>query len=627
MNNKKVFLLLISLVMMSLFANVVSAQEEPGVGESLAEAFNTIKDLFSFIPELITLEKLVSGESAAVFWAKFLVWLVLFASIYFGTSFVFKDRKNIQIIVALALSFIGTLGIPASWIIGIFKTYTLTASFLVFFIPVIAGLFLAHQIKFKIIKVVIYIGLIGILTFIRASLTSPDSILDVGGMMLWVNLLYGVVILALIWNIATAWGPVERLGNKVEDVVDNMLGVEGDGGETGGGYGGGDDDDDLGGGVEGGGETPAGPAGAPNVDVNQLVADVTRALQENQLTAAQIQAAVFQGIQEGVRAAGTGQQFSAQEMEEAMRRVMAQHQADHVTQDNLTNAIGRAVDQALHNNRPNPIDTNTLIRTVESAVQSLNLATEALNQMARNMTETIHRAGATQLTPEIIKEIVAAARAGSRGEIEHNELIVVLKEIRDALQRLPPDTSRGGGGAPQPPPGPKPTVIDEMELQEAKFIKLRLLKRAIGNHLTGGKCRDDKELSTVEKKYDEVVKELHELDRIVNREIQVHPLTDDYFNRLGVGESKRKALKNLFVTELNVYKKFHEIIGNIERLRLAGTAACNDLSTTENELKSVWNSAKNEVIDAIKVVELLIRLEAHELKILDKIGSKSSWKV
>jgi len=113
MNNKKVFLLLISLVMMSLFANVVSAQEEPGVGESLGEALNTIKDLFSFIPELITLEKLVSGEAAAVFWAKFLVWLVLFAAIYFGTTFVFKDKKNIQISVALALSLIGALGIPA----------------------------------------------------------------------------------------------------------------------------------------------------------------------------------------------------------------------------------------------------------------------------------------------------------------------------------------------------------------------------------------------------------------------------------------------------------------------------------------------------------------------------------
>ena len=68
MKDKKVFLLLISLVMMSLSANVISAQEE-GVGEGLAEAFGTINDLFGFIPELFTLEKLIGGDAAAVFWA------------------------------------------------------------------------------------------------------------------------------------------------------------------------------------------------------------------------------------------------------------------------------------------------------------------------------------------------------------------------------------------------------------------------------------------------------------------------------------------------------------------------------------------------------------------------------
>src|SRR3989338_11376623 len=96
MSRKKVFLLLVSFVfMMSLFANFVSAQEKSG----LEGAFDTIRKLFGFLPEVITLEKLVGGDAAAVFWAKFLVWLLLFAVIYFGAGFVFKEQKRIAVVV------------------------------------------------------------------------------------------------------------------------------------------------------------------------------------------------------------------------------------------------------------------------------------------------------------------------------------------------------------------------------------------------------------------------------------------------------------------------------------------------------------------------------------------------
>ena len=75
MNKKKVFLLLISLVfMMSLLSNFVSAQEEEG---ALAGAFDVIRRVFGFIPEMVTLEKLADGDAGAVFWAKFLIWVAL----------------------------------------------------------------------------------------------------------------------------------------------------------------------------------------------------------------------------------------------------------------------------------------------------------------------------------------------------------------------------------------------------------------------------------------------------------------------------------------------------------------------------------------------------------------------
>jgi len=237
MSKKKVFLLLISLVMMSLFANVVSASshDDTGAGEGLKKAAETIKDLFGFIPEVLTVEKLAGGDAGAVFWAKFLVWILLFMVIFYGTGFVFKDNKNLQIGVAIAISLLGALGIPSVWILGMFKTYTLTASFIVFMAPVVAGLIMAHKIQFKLVKAVIYIVLVGIITFIRGSLTSPDSILDVGPWMPWINIIYAVVVIALVWNLATAWGPGEKFKQAISD---KLFGGDGGGGGGSGGGGG-----------------------------------------------------------------------------------------------------------------------------------------------------------------------------------------------------------------------------------------------------------------------------------------------------------------------------------------------------------------------------------------------------
>ena len=87
MNSKKVFLLLFSLVIISLFSNVVFASNhdgDGGLGEGLGGVAETIHELFGFIPEVLTLEKLTGAESgsSALFWAKFLIWLLLFSVIY-----------------------------------------------------------------------------------------------------------------------------------------------------------------------------------------------------------------------------------------------------------------------------------------------------------------------------------------------------------------------------------------------------------------------------------------------------------------------------------------------------------------------------------------------------------------
>src|SRR3989338_1904393 len=173
MSGKKVFLLLVSLVIMGLFANGVFAQ-----GEGLGGVAETIRELFGFIPDVLTLDKLVGGDAAALFWAKFLVWLLLFAGLYFGASKVFADNKRIAVIVALAISLMGALLIPNNIVINIFQTYGLAAGFIVWFIPVVAGMFLAHKIPNPAVKTAFYLLLILILINIDRSLTSPGSWLE-----------------------------------------------------------------------------------------------------------------------------------------------------------------------------------------------------------------------------------------------------------------------------------------------------------------------------------------------------------------------------------------------------------------------------------------------------------------
>src|SRR3989338_3114247 len=123
MSRKKVFLLLISLVvMMSLFSNIVFGQQG-GLG-SIADTFYS---LFGFISDLVTVEKLVDNNAAALFWAKFLIWLLLFSVLYFGAGFVFRERNKVQIAVAFVIALIGAVTIPNIVIIGIFSTYSLAA--------------------------------------------------------------------------------------------------------------------------------------------------------------------------------------------------------------------------------------------------------------------------------------------------------------------------------------------------------------------------------------------------------------------------------------------------------------------------------------------------------------------
>ena len=200
MSRKKVFLLVVSLLLISLFSNAVSAQENNG---GLGSAFDTIRQLFAFLPELITMEKLLDADPVAIFWAKFLIWLGLFAVIYFGASFPFKQNPRIAVVVALVISLMSALMIPNSIIGSIFQTYGLLAAIIVWAVPVFAGFYLAHLVPNRLARALIYL-----LTFIVLTLINGNTLVqDTWNIALpYFTLLWAVVLILFLWNLFAGLG-------------------------------------------------------------------------------------------------------------------------------------------------------------------------------------------------------------------------------------------------------------------------------------------------------------------------------------------------------------------------------------------------------------------------------------
>ena len=211
MNIKKASLLFVSLVLLlALFANISFAAEKDS--QSLGGAFDTIRQLFGFLPELITMEKLLGGtDKAALFWAKFLVWLALFAVFYFGASFVFKDKKNIAIVVSLSFSLIGALLIPKSMLINALQTYGLLAGLLFWLVPLIAGFFVANMTSNHWLKAIIYGTAAWVLWSINETVVKEAGFINTS--FPYFSLLFAATVIAFFWNLlGIGWGTAGQAG-------------------------------------------------------------------------------------------------------------------------------------------------------------------------------------------------------------------------------------------------------------------------------------------------------------------------------------------------------------------------------------------------------------------------------
>lgn len=124
----------------SLLSLLPTAAAQPFAGD-IGNVGDAMMRLFGPIFGTNLLE---SGNFA--FWAKFLIWILLFAVFYWVFRLIFKENKNIAITVAGIVAAISSLGMPESMLRGIIESYTLFATFILYVAPIAGTLFLMNKV-------------------------------------------------------------------------------------------------------------------------------------------------------------------------------------------------------------------------------------------------------------------------------------------------------------------------------------------------------------------------------------------------------------------------------------------------------------------------------------------------
>ena len=107
--------------------------------------------LAALIPAIVTDNLRVwfgSGLGLDQVWVvRFMLFILLYAIIYFGASKVFKEHQNISITVSIVLGLLGSLTAPPDMLMSIATTYGLLGNVLFLLAPVFAGLYVAHKLN------------------------------------------------------------------------------------------------------------------------------------------------------------------------------------------------------------------------------------------------------------------------------------------------------------------------------------------------------------------------------------------------------------------------------------------------------------------------------------------------
>lgn len=138
MGRKTVLLLLVSLVIMGLFANIVFAQKETFLPDIVEK---TARFLFVDLGAMTN-----TAPDTFVLYSKFIFFILVFSIFYWGASKAFAQNKRIGGTIAFIFAIIGTVLIPKSFMIFLFETYAQVIGFAFGILPFVLGLIISHSV-------------------------------------------------------------------------------------------------------------------------------------------------------------------------------------------------------------------------------------------------------------------------------------------------------------------------------------------------------------------------------------------------------------------------------------------------------------------------------------------------
>ncbi|MBS3106402.1 hypothetical protein J4419_01940 [Candidatus Woesearchaeota archaeon] len=133
-----------------------------------------LKAFLDFI--FLTLPKSAQGPGYLFnIYFRFMLFIIVYAALYYGTIKIFKDHKSIAGAIAFVLALASVSLIPAKVLQGIFATYSVAIGVLAGLAPALYGLYMTRHIHNKILKAAVWL-LIALISF-----TAGGYFLTAGG--------------------------------------------------------------------------------------------------------------------------------------------------------------------------------------------------------------------------------------------------------------------------------------------------------------------------------------------------------------------------------------------------------------------------------------------------------------
>lgn len=141
---RKLFLysVLFAILLPTVQAANIYAQKIKSFGKTFHEIFGPL-----LAPDIIT--NIAGGNQPYLFWAKFLLWVLLFAIFFFLTQkYLFEDKKNIAVTISAVIALISVIAIPTKLLTMIFEMYGFAGALIMYGGPLVAIGFFAAAINF-----------------------------------------------------------------------------------------------------------------------------------------------------------------------------------------------------------------------------------------------------------------------------------------------------------------------------------------------------------------------------------------------------------------------------------------------------------------------------------------------